>query len=584
MYMSEHQSTQLPDLPDIPEKVLQEMNQLMMDRRYKIKQPAGLFKFDKNDLVSPEFVMYTLNDYMGHIQQCVAATKKMLPFQDQTDFVKEMKDSAPFAARVLEVVESIDLRKISGELLRLQRAPREVTVSAMIPFMRLLFVPLIKVFYLGSGGIAKVYRSIYLYITKKMVPSDPEVFKIVTTNAIEEWCYVLETVCSGLYPLLLRMTSPAMLTMYQLFYTRGSRILSWLDVVPEDVLLPNDVPDTVKFKIDDGSDPEEEQEDEVEDDDDLTVPEDVAEGLELLERLFPQAGWDRLKDMPDLGPYFQPILQFQDAFTQLAPANPLHQTLIIFWILEELFQGLRLIKFEALTPVSNRDETEDIQTILEQWILYQEQVFDKNLSVELKAYTHQIYTQPNFHKTPYGRKLLSSMYTLIKTMFLPHFDVQMYGYARLPKDERLPPFFTRVRRLKRLLARYNEALGPWPPGLDHDPDSSVPGVLNPWEPYKFDIANPVSRRLDAICGGKLSKIRTNAMLIHSTLMILNVLDWWVNDRTSFAYQEAPDHLYRVTEPGSSVPAFGVQARTDVETLFIKHLKENQISPVQDTHS
>lgn len=583
--MSEQQSTHLSSLPEIPEKVLQEMNQLMMDRRYRIKQSAGLFKFDKNDLVSPEFVLYTLNDYMGHIQQCVAATKKMLPYHDQTVFLRDMKGSLPTGARVLSVVGSIDLRKISGELLRIQGTPRDISVTAMIPFIRLLFVPLIKVYYLGSGGIAKVYRSIYQYITKKMVPSDPESLKLFTTNAIEEWCYILETVCSGLYPLLLRMTSPAMLTMYQLFYTRGSRILSWLDVVPEDVLLPNDVPDTVQFKIDDGSAPQEQMEDaEQDEEEEESVPEDVAEGLALLERLFPEAGWDRLEDMPDLCPYFQPILQFQDAFTQLAPDNPLHQAMIIFWILEELFQGLRLIKFETLAPVSTKDDIEDIQTILEQWILYQEHVFDKNLSVELKAYTHQIYTQPNFHKTPYGRKLLSSMYTLIKTMFLPHFDVRMYGYARLPKDERLPPFYIRVRRLRRLLTRYNEALGPWPPGLDHNPESSVPGVLNPWELYKFDIANPVSRRLDAICGGKMSKIRTNAMLIHVTLMILNVLDWWVNDRTSFAYQESPEHLYRVTEPGSSTPAFGVHPRSDVETLFIKHLKENQFSLVHDAHS
>jgi len=124
-------------------------------------------------------------------------------------------------------------------------------------------------------------------------------------------------------------------------------------------------------------------------------------------------------------------------------------------------------------------------------------------------------------------------------------------------------------------------LGPWPPNPGNDPDASVPGVMNPWEQYKFDIANPVSRRLDAICGGKTSKIRTNAMLIHSTLMILNVLDWWINDRTSFAYQESPEYLYRVIEPGSSVPAFGVQARTDVETLFIRHLKENQFSSAHD---
>ncbi len=573
--MSDTQENHPVTLPEVDDKVLQEMNQLMADRRYRIKQPVGLFKVDKADLASQEFVLYTLNDYMGHIQQCIAATRKMLPFQNQAKFLQDLAEITPAGAQVLSVVNQIDLRKISAELLRLQESPREVTVARLIPFMRLLFRPLIKVYYLGPEGMAKVYRSIYLYITKKMVPADPEGLKQGTSTAIEKWYYILETVCTGLYPLLLRMTSPAMLTMYQLFYTRGSRLLSWLDVVPEEVLLPKDIPDTVKFKIEDEAEKQEKEKQQEEDED--QVPEDVVEGLDLLERLFPDAGWDRLETLPDMCGYFQPILQFQDAFTQLAPDNPLHQTMILFWILEELYQGLRLIKFEALAPISSKDDVEDIQPILEQWILYQETIFDKTLSPELKSYTHQIYTQPNFHKTPYGRKLLSSMYTMIKNMFLPHFDVRMYGYARLPKDDRLPPFYIRVRRLKRLLARYNEALGPWPPNPGNDPEASVPGVMNPWEMYKFDIANPVSKRLDALCGGKTSKIRTNALLIHSTLTILNVLDWWINDRKSFAYRDSPEYLYRVIEPGSSVPAFGVQARSDVETLFIKHLKENQLT-------
>jgi len=51
-----------------------------------------------------------------------------------------------------------------------------------------------------------------------------------------------------------------------------------------------------------------------------------------------------------------------------------------------------------------------------------------------------------------------------------------------------------------------------------------------------------------------------------------VLDWWVNDKESPAYRKNPEHLYRVLEPGSSVPAFGVKARTDIEALFAKTLR------------
>ena len=150
------------------------MNQLMADRRYRIKQPARLFRIDKVDLVSQGFILYTMNDFMGHIQQCVASTRKMLPFQQQEKFLRDLSDVTPAGARVLSVVNEIDLRKISAELIKLQENPRDVSVARLIPFMRLLFTPLIKVYYLGPEGMAKVYRAVYLYITKKMVPADPE--------------------------------------------------------------------------------------------------------------------------------------------------------------------------------------------------------------------------------------------------------------------------------------------------------------------------------------------------------------------------------------------------------------------------
>ena len=196
----------------------------------------------------------------------------------------------------------------------------------------------------------------------------------------------------------------------------------------------------------------------------------------------------------------------------------------------------------------------------------------KIFSADFKAYTHQVYTQPDFRKNPYGRKLLSNMYTLIKAMFLPYFDISLYGSARMQKDDRLPPLYTRVSQLKRLLDRYYAAIQADSIKTEKDPEASIPGIMNPWEPYKFDIANTVSTRLDALFGGKHTKHKTNAVLVECTLSVVNVLDWWINDKNSYAYQTSPKYLYRVIEPGSSVPAFGVKPRTDIDALFAKHLK------------
>ncbi|MDE6068692.1 MAG: hypothetical protein K2F89_07060, partial [Treponemataceae bacterium] len=48
--------------------------------------------------------------------------------------------------------------------------------------------------------------------------------------------------------------------------------------------------------------------------------------------------------------------------------------------------------------------------------------------------------------------------------------------------------------------------------------------------------------------------------------IFAVLDWWVNDKTSPAYKADPNKIYR-TRPGTSEPAFSMEAREDQDKLF-----------------
>ena len=573
--MSDISSIEFGNLPVLSDKDLLAMNHLMADKAYQIKAPFTFMRPDKTDKVSSEFVLYILNDYLGHLQSCVASTKKMVPPADTQDFIRGLSSDYPLAGSFFSVVYSIDIKRLSSQLTLLQKNAHDVSVSQLIPFMQILLKPLVQVYYLGIAGVSKLYKLLYQYISRDLKPGKSQELMVITTAAIEEWYYVFNRIYPGLYPLVLRMCSSSMLTMSQLYYANGSRVLAWLRLKPADVLIIKEGEEDKIF---------------------IPVPEaapeppivevalkkelspEVKKGLQTLEKLFPEAGWNDLENMPDMCPYFQSILQLQDAFIQLAPDNPMQLTLVLFGILEELFQGLRLIKFEALPALSTFDENEDINIILEQWILYQETIFDKTFSTDLKAYTHQIYTQPDYNKTPYGRKLLSNLYSLIKQYYLPWFDIRLYGIVKSQKDEKLPHFYVRVSRLKRLLTRYNDAIESAPSGSELNPDASVPGVLNPWEIYKFDVSNPVSRRLDALCGGKHSKYKTNALLIRYTLSILNVLDWWINDKESFAYRSTPEYLYRVVEPGSATPAFGINIRTDVDELFVSHLKAGSVNP------
>lgn len=556
-------------LPSLPEKELSEMNRLMMDREYRIKPAGNLFKPDRADRVNPEFILYTLNDYLGHIQNCVASTRKMIPLQDGKGFNSRFASSDPLTWKLITLTAEVDLRQLSSMLRSLQVQAHELSVSQLTPYTKQLFRFLIRAYYLGPANVAKHYRHAYSWLLREVVPADAESLKNDTLTAIEEWHYVFSTVVPGLYPLVLRMCSSTMLSMNKLFYANGSKVLAWLDLRPADVLIATgEVQDFV-----DDEDPAHPAEPPLSPEDSDELSPAVRAGLALLELLFPEAGWSNLESMPDMCPYYQPIVHVQDAFVQLSPSNPLHQTMILFWILREFFQGMRHIVFEVLPPETAFEEPADITEILEDWVLYQEAVFDKEFSDDLKSYTHQIYTQPDFYKTPYGRKLLSNLYTMIKTMFLPYFDIRMYGTSKAMKDDRLPPFFSRVKQLHRIMERYCEGIDAAHP--ENEADSSVPGIANPWDPYRFEIPNVISKRMDALFGGKTSKIRTNAFLIKQSFLILSVLNWWINDRDSYAYRFPPEYLYRVVDPGSSVPAFGVNSRTDTDALFGRVLRQRQ---------
>jgi len=573
--MSDISSVEFGNLPVPSDKDLLAMNHLMADKAYQIKASFTFMRPDKTDKVSSEFVLYILNDYLGHLQSCAASTKKMMPTTDTSDFIRGLCSDYPLAGNFFSVVYSIDIKKLSSQLTLLQKNAHDVTVSQMVPFMQILLKPLVQVYYLGISGVSKLYKLLYQYISRDLKPGKSQELMVITTAAIEEWYYVFNRIYPGLYPLVLRMCSSSMMTMSQLYYANGSRVLAWLKLKPSDILIIKEGEEDKIFISMSEAKPEPPVVEVVQK---KELSPEVKKGLQNLEKLFPEAGWNDLENMPDMCPYFQSILQLQDAFIQLAPDNPLQLTLVLYGILEELFQGLRLIKFEALPTLSTFDDNEDINIILEQWILYQETIFDKTFSTDLKAYTHQIYTQPDYNKTPYGRKLLSNLYSLIKQYYLPWFDIRLYGIVKSQKDEKLPHFYVRVSRLKRLLTRYNDAIEAAPAGSEVNPDASVPGVLDPWEMYKFDVSNPVSRRLDALCGGKHSKYKTNALLIRYTLSILNVLDWWINDKESFAYRSTPEYLYRVVEPGSATPAFGINIRTDVDELFVSHLKAGSVNP------
>lgn len=73
----------------------------------------------------------------------------------------------------------------------------------------------------------------------------------------------------------------------------------------------------------------------------------ILQSLDILEKLFPEAGFTSLAENPDMYPYFQPLYSFPEGFNLLSPQNPLHVTIILLRIIEDFFRGAGIFRWYA---------------------------------------------------------------------------------------------------------------------------------------------------------------------------------------------------------------------------------------------
>jgi hypothetical protein len=98
------------------------------------------------------------------------------------------------------------------------------------------------------------------------------------------------------------------------------------------------------------------------------------------------------------------------------------------------------------------------------------------------------------------------------------------------------------------------------------------GIDNPWDPYNFEVPNPVSKRLDALLDPKK---RNNAALVFFSLSVVTVLDHLVNDENSWAYDNRPGPLFRSVDGDGGIPLYNVEARVDTEYIFRQLVKQRE---------
>lgn len=545
------------ELPVISQKFDAQIDKLMMSDEYKIKPNYGLFNFIKkfqkggNEQLIPEFCTFTLKQHVESIQAFITVIKTMIqiaPASYKTKIASGIETKFKF----LRMIAGWQLQTLRLALIDVQDSEPPYLVSDLIPFTQAMYRLLIQVYYYGENKIPKLIKEIYTDESK--YPESPrEKLSELAKQAITDWLYIQNEIIKRHYPLLMRMCSAVYADYPDFFKSRVSDILRFVELHKYDLLLPEKPKEEEAVPAKKESPPEIGAHDKI-----------VDTGIVLLDRLFPQAGFKNLEKHPDLFPYFQPMYKFLDGFNVLSPENALQVVVVLLRILEDCFQGCRNIKFTQNNLDSKTSGTDSILSVIDSWTGYRETVFEKLYCDPLNNLVNQIYSQKDFEKTQFGKKLMTSLLWQTNYHFLPHFKFEQLLLEHPADESKMPPLFRRTdfarKFLMHVVSQCDKAA---------KERGIVESVANPWDHYTFEIPNEVSKRLDVFLGGQNTGETTganNANLLKYTLCILSVLDWWINNAESPAYSSAPMRIYRIsTEDGK--PQFSVPQRSDQNKLF-----------------
>lgn len=553
------------DLPNMSKKVANAIDKLMMSPVYKIKPNYGMFNFirawQKNgtEKILPEFYEYTLKGMLDHMEAFITVIKTLIQIAPAT-YKSKIASGTDTKFKFLRMVAGWTMQPIKVEYINLQLAPQPMVVADLIPLVRAIYKPLITVYYFGNNKIPKLIKEIYA--DESAYPEAPkDKLSTFAKQAITEWLYIDTEIIKKLYPLLLRMCSDSYENYPQFFNAKVGEILKFVGLHKFDLLLPEKPKEpTAEEKKAKAPPPQKGIKDS-----------SVITGLKLLNQLFPEAGFDRLDQHPDFYPYFQPMYKFDDGFNLISPENPVQFIAIMQRIIEDCFMGCRNIKFPAPDDEKEKKGSDSIVHVMDDWAAYREENLEQLYCSPLLDLVNSIYSQSDFENSHIGKKSINNILWQCTYHFMPGFKFEQLVLEHPADESDLKPMFHRTDYTRKFLTL-----------VINECDQKVKTkaacnlIENPWEHYKFDIPNEVSKRVDVLLGAQNKTANTNATnanLLKYTLCFVAVLDWWINNPDSPAYAADPMHIWRVSEEDGK-PVFSVPLRADQNKLFADEVRKS----------
>jgi hypothetical protein len=297
------------------------------------------------------------------------------------------------------------------------------------------------------------------------------------------------------------------------------------------------------------------------------------QGRAALEALFPKAGWEKLDQFPDLFPYFANSYSLRHGYELISPNDPVQQVAMILHILDDLLIGMRNINFSIITGPDGKPIglSTELGGIINNWRGYIEDSFSRYYLPRLTEYCRMLENSGESRITPYARKQMNELNWIKRLYFLPYYKFEALGPPPFPKQD-IISIYAEIRRLRKFLTDVAKGIEGGMRSGGAAAKAPCAGINNPWEPFNFTVPNPVSKRMELMLPPDR---RINATLIFFSLSTVTLLDYIVNNESSWAYAGRPGPLFRSIRNEGISPIFGIDERIDAEKLFKDSLKKKQ---------
>jgi hypothetical protein len=540
------------------------------------------------DYINPRFITRRMDEYYKRIEQLVTATRTMLP-RNNLQRNERLRKVSPFSFSVLDTIRYWSIDRIAGDLAKLQSRPRNVRTAEMADIIRAVYRPLYILSNLESEThIRDTYKLLYKILFLEN-PNDAKAkYQDLIRNALNSYVLIKRDIRYLLFPLLLKLVSDKFIPYEDFFTARKNRLQAFLNVTEEDRIVytpPKEGEAEVKAeeaeKEEEGQQPgftdevltKEEREERAAK---AAEAKALHRALKAMELIFPKAGWERLSAYPDFYPYFHDVFKFKKGYELISPTDPVQQVMVLMRVLEELFFGLRYVRFGAVNgPDGNQESIADVITpIISDWHNFIENAFEKEYLPRLTEYCRILDSVSESRTSPYARRILNELHWVKRLFLLPYYKFESNFPPPMSKRD-VNPVYPEVRTLRKYLTIVAAGIEQAKKRGGAEQNVHCQSIENPWDEYNFEVANPVSLRMDALLGGKNSRQRNNAALVFFTLSATILLDFIVNNDQSWAYSEQTGFLFRSVNGEGVQPLMGVDTRLDTGTIFKHALKQRE---------